>query len=52
MLEVIGQDYITVARAKGLSERKVIYKHAFRNALLPIITLMGLSVGGLGVDGT
>jgi len=47
MLEVIGQDYITVARAKGLSERKVIYKHAFRNALLPIITLMGLSVGGL-----
>ena len=47
MLEVIRQDYITVARAKGLSERAVIYKHAFRNALLPIVTLMGLSVGGL-----
>jgi peptide/nickel transport system permease protein len=47
MLEVIRQDYITVARAKGLPERKVIYGHALRNALLPIITLMGLSVGGL-----
>ncbi|MGD0885723.1 MAG: ABC transporter permease [Thermodesulfovibrionales bacterium] len=47
MLEVIRQDYITVARAKGLPERTVIYRHAFRNALLPIITLMGLSVGGL-----
>jgi peptide/nickel transport system permease protein len=47
MLEVIRQDYITVARAKGLPERTVIYRHALRNALLPIITLMGLSVGGL-----
>ncbi|MEW6067919.1 MAG: ABC transporter permease [Nitrospirota bacterium] len=47
MLEVIRQDYITVARAKGLQEKKVIYKHAFRNALLPIITLLGLSVPGL-----
>ena len=47
MLEVIRQDYITVARAKGLPERIVIYRHAFRNALLPIITLMGLSVPGL-----
>ncbi|HAM52462.1 MAG TPA: diguanylate cyclase [Nitrospiraceae bacterium] len=47
MLEVIRQDYITVARAKGLPEKTVIYRHAFRNALLPIITLMGLSVGGL-----
>jgi peptide/nickel transport system permease protein len=47
MLEVIRQDYVTVARAKGLPERTVIYKHSFRNALLPIITLMGLSVGGL-----
>ncbi|MCL5024089.1 MAG: ABC transporter permease [Nitrospirae bacterium] len=47
MLEVIGQDYVTVARAKGLSERLVIYRHAFRNALLPIITLIGLSIGGL-----
>jgi peptide/nickel transport system permease protein len=47
MLEVIRQDYVTVARAKGLSERTVIYRHALRNALLPIITLVGLSVGGL-----
>lgn len=47
MLEVIRQDYVTVARAKGLSERLVIYRHALRNALLPIITLVGLSVGGL-----
>jgi peptide/nickel transport system permease protein len=47
MLEVIRQDYVTVARAKGLPERIVIYRHAFRNALLPIITLTGLSIGGL-----
>jgi peptide/nickel transport system permease protein len=42
MLEVIHQDYIRTARAKGLSERKVIFKHALRNALIPIITLLGL----------
>jgi len=47
MLEVIRQDYVTVARAKGLKENKVIYRHAFRNALLPLITLLGLSVPGL-----
>jgi len=47
MLEVISQDYIMTARAKGLSERLVIYKHALRNALLPVITIMGLSVPGL-----
>jgi len=47
MLEVIRQDYITTARAKGLSERTVIYKHALRNALLPVITILGLSVPGL-----
>jgi peptide/nickel transport system permease protein len=47
MLEVIRQDYIMTARAKGLSERKVIYKHALRNALLPVITILGLSVPGL-----
>ncbi len=40
MLEVIREDYIRTARAKGLSERVVIYKHAFRNALLPIVTLL------------
>lgn len=47
MLEVIRQDYITTARAKGLSERAVICKHALRNALLPVITILGLSVPGL-----
>jgi len=47
MLEVIRQDYITTARAKGLDERAVIFRHALRNALLPVITLLGLSVPGL-----
>lgn len=47
MLEVIRQDYILTARAKGLSERTVIYRHALRNALLPVITILGLSVPGL-----
>jgi peptide/nickel transport system permease protein len=47
MLNVIGQDYITTARAKGLPERVVIYKHALRNALLPLITLAGFSIPGL-----
>lgn len=47
MLEVIRQDYIRTARAKGLSERAVIYKHALRNALMPVITILGLSVPGL-----
>lgn len=47
MLEVIRQDYIVTARAKGLSERVVIFKHALRNALLPLITILGLSVPGL-----
>jgi peptide/nickel transport system permease protein len=47
MLEVIRQDYITTARAKGLAERTVIYRHALRNALLPVITLLGFSLPGL-----
>jgi peptide/nickel transport system permease protein len=47
MLEVIRQDYILTARAKGLSERAVVYRHALRNALLPVITILGLSVPGL-----
>ncbi len=47
MLEVLRQDYVLTARAKGLSERAVIYGHALRNALLPVITLLGLSVPGL-----
>jgi peptide/nickel transport system permease protein len=42
MLEVVRQDFIRTARAKGLSERSVIFKHALRNALLPIVTLLGL----------
>jgi peptide/nickel transport system permease protein len=44
MLEVIRQDYVRTARAKGLSERVVVFKHALRNALLPIITLLGLTM--------
>ena len=47
MLEVIKQDYIKTARAKGLPEIDVILKHAFRNALMPIVTILGLSVPGL-----
>jgi len=47
MIGVIHQDYIRTARAKGLSETKVIYKHALKNALLPVITILGLSVPGL-----
>lgn len=47
MLEVIRQDYIRTARAKGLSEHVVVYKHALRNALIPIITILGLSIPGL-----
>jgi len=47
MLNVISEDYIRTARAKGLPERVVIYKHALRNALLPIITILGLSIPGL-----
>src|SRR6266540_5540539 len=47
MLEVIRQDYIQSARAKGLTERVVIGKHALRNALLPLVTILGLSLPGL-----
>ncbi len=47
MLQVIEQDYITTARAKGLPERVVIWRHALRNALLPLITLAGFSIPGL-----
>lgn len=47
MLEVLQQDYIATARAKGLPERLVICRHALRNALLPVITLLGLSIPGL-----
>lgn len=47
MLEVLNQPYIVTARAKGLSENVVIYKHGLRNAILPIVTILGLSVPGL-----
>jgi peptide/nickel transport system permease protein len=47
MLEVIRQDYITTARAKGLPEGTVIFKHALRNALLPVITMLGFALPGL-----
>jgi peptide/nickel transport system permease protein len=45
MLEVLGRDYVRTARAKGASERLVVLKHAFRNALLPIVTIVGLQLG-------
>jgi len=47
MLEVIGQDYVRTARAKGLKEHTIIYKHALRNALIPVITVVGLQFGSL-----
>jgi peptide/nickel transport system permease protein len=47
LLEVLGQDYVRTARAKGLVERLVLVKHAFRNALIPIVTIIGLETGGL-----
>ena len=47
MLEVLNADYIRTARAKGLSEHKVIYKHAFRNTLIPTVTILGGSLPGL-----
>ena len=47
MLEVLNADYIRTARAKGVSEHKVIYKHAFRNTLIPLVTIIGGSLPGL-----
>jgi ABC-type dipeptide/oligopeptide/nickel transport system permease component len=47
MLEELGQDYIRTARAKGLSERKVVYRHALRNAMIPVMTVVGLQFGSL-----
>ena len=47
MLEVLNADYIRTARAKGLSERKVVYHHAFRNTLIPLVTIIGGSLPGL-----
>ncbi|HZJ83629.1 MAG TPA: ABC transporter permease [Clostridia bacterium] len=45
MLEVMGLDYITTARSKGLKENVVMYKHALRNALIPVVTLLGMRIG-------
>jgi peptide/nickel transport system permease protein len=47
MLDVLGQDYVRTARAKGVTERKVLFKHALRNAMIPIITLLGLELPGV-----
>jgi peptide/nickel transport system permease protein len=47
MLEELGQDYIRTARAKGLREHTVVYKHALRNAMIPVITVIGLQFGSL-----
>ncbi len=47
MLEVLSQDYIRTARAKGMNERRVVYLHGLRNALIPLITLVGLELPGL-----
>ncbi len=47
MLEVLSQDYVRTARAKGMSERRVVYLHALRNAIVPLVTLVGLELPGL-----
>jgi ABC-type dipeptide/oligopeptide/nickel transport systems, permease components len=47
MLEVLNQDYVTTARSKGLSERRIIFKHALKNAFIPIITVIGIQLGHL-----
>jgi ABC-type dipeptide/oligopeptide/nickel transport system permease component len=47
MLEVIGSDYVTTARAKGMAERVVVWRHALRNALVPVVTILGLQIGSL-----
>lgn len=47
MLDVLSQDYIRTARAKGLKEKKILYKHAFKNAAIPLVTVMGMQLGVL-----
>lgn len=47
MVEVLSQDYVRTAKAKGLTERKVVYRHAFRNALIPLITVVALDFAGI-----
>ena len=47
LLEVLGQDYVRTARAKGLTPRIVMFRHGLRNAMLPVVTVIGLSIGAL-----
>jgi peptide/nickel transport system permease protein len=47
MLEVLGSEYITAARARGLMERRIVFGHALKNAFFPVLTLIGLSLGHL-----
>ena len=47
MIEILNQDFIKTARAKGLYEKKVVFVHTLKNALLPLITILGLSIPGL-----
>jgi peptide/nickel transport system permease protein len=47
MLEVINREYVTTARAKGLNDRRVIWGHALKNAMLPVVTVMGVQLGYL-----
>lgn len=47
MLDILAQDYIRTARGKGLSETTVMFRHAIKNALIPVVTVLGLEVGGL-----
>jgi ABC-type dipeptide/oligopeptide/nickel transport system permease component len=47
LLEVLGQDFVRTARAKGLRERLILYRHALRNALIPLVTILGLTIAGL-----
>jgi peptide/nickel transport system permease protein len=47
MLEVLGREYLTTARAKGLGDRRVVMGHALKNALIPVVTVIGLQLGAL-----
>jgi peptide/nickel transport system permease protein len=47
MVETLGADFVRTARAKGLSEQRVVIRHAFRNSLIPVVTMLGLQIGAL-----
>ena len=47
MISILSQEYIKAARARGISERRLLFKHAFKNACLPVITILGLQLPGL-----